>query len=357
VTVLTPVQSGRMMPLVAAPRDPAWKETTLGPVVQQYLAYLRGRRVTKLTLKNKEAVLSRMCTRLDGFSLPDLSGKQGRVVLEETMVRDEWADIQPNSLDTYLSTLKAFFAWAYDEELLLHDPARRIDRPKQREREYSLFTPEEHASLIQAQPFERDRVAIMLIFEFALRSNDIRLLQLGDIQLDRQAVRFKHGKGGTDRTLSFRTGSVFEAVNQYLTLDRRGHPDEFLLYPQRCFIRGSYEHGKATSSLPRNGEPFQEAREDGRCVEYMPGDRQACFGTSGLRAWWVRCLGRAGLEWRPFQRRIHDARHTTGTRLVGDGKNFRTVSKFLRHSNLNTTELYVHLNELESMRDELWSDS
>lgn len=360
MTVLTPSLAGRMMPVVPAPRDPAWKATSLGPVVSMYLADLADRKLSQHTISGREGVLARMCKRLDGYTLPDLSGKAGRQVLKDVLIRDEWAGLQANSLDTYISVLKAFFDWAYDEELVLHDPARRLDRPEKMERRYNLFTPEEQATLFRAQPFTRDRVGLMLHFEFAMRATDLRLLQLGDIDLARQSVRLKNGKGGTDRTLSFRTRSTFEAVNAYLTLDRIGHPDEFLLYPMQPVPRGRYTHKLETVTEDKRGEPFREPLGDGRFIEYVErkhdDPRQAGrflpFGPSGLRHWWGRCLERADVP----HRRMHDARHTTGTRLAGKSKDLWTVSKFLRHSNLNTTDLYVHLNKLERMRDELWED-
>lgn len=361
MTVLTLRPAGPMMPVVPAPRDPAWKATTLGPAVSMYLADLADRKLSPHTISSREGVLARMCKRLDGYSLPDLSGKAGRQVLKDVLIRDEWKDLQANSLDTYISVLKAFFDWAYDEELVLHDPARRLERPEKMERRYNLFTPEEQAKLFRSQPFTRDRVGLMLHFEFAMRANDLRLLQLGDIDLGRQSVRLKNGKGGTDRTLSFRTRTVFEAVNSYLTFDREGyHPDEFLLYPMQPVPRGVYKHKRETVTEDKRGEPFREPLGHGRWVEYVErkhedpdrSGRFLAFGTSGLRHWWGRCLERASLP----HRRMHDARHTTGTMLAGKSKDLWTVSKFLRHANLNTTDLYLHMSKLERMRDELWED-
>lgn len=352
--VLTVPAADRMMLVVPPARDPAWKETTLGPVVLDYLAWLADRRLSPNTIVLRTQVLSLMCRELDGYRVGDLSGKDGRLVLEGRLIRGVWAHVRPNTLGNYISILKAFWGWAYDEELVLHDPARRLEQPKQPERQYNLFGAGEETRLVTAQPFTRDRVALMLHFEFAMRATDLRLLQLGDIDLGRQAVRLKNGKGGTDRTLSFRTRAVFEAVNTYLTLDRQGHPDEFLLYGMRNVLKGEYRPGVTVPAESRRGEPFREPHGDGYWMEYLerPGGRLAPYSESGHRYWWARCEQRAGLP----HRRMHDARHTTGTRLVASGKNFRTVSKFLRHASLNTTELYVHLNELEHMRDELWEN-
>lgn len=40
--------------------------------------------------------------------------------------------------------------------------------------------------------------------------------------------------------------------------------------------------------------------------------------------------------------RFHDLRHTVGTRLVANGSDLRTVKEYLAHSNIRTTERYMH---------------
>lgn len=356
------------MPVVTAPRDPSWTTTSLAPDVIAYLNYLRNSRMSAKTVGNREAVLAVVCNRLDGWHLGCaeltgcprcLTGKQGRQVLEDVLIAREWKDLQANSLDTYISTLKAFFGWAYDEELILRDPTRRIARPKLPKRRYDLFSTSEHESLLGAQPFERDRIALMLHFEFAMRAADLRLLQLGDVDVGRQTVRLKNGKGQTDETLAFRTRTVLEATRDYLAV-RDGHADEFLLYPMRNTNRGSYQPGVEVLCESRMGEPWREPQKDGYWTEYYEfepkearrGGRLDPYSVTGFRQWWRRCEARAELS----HRRPHLARHTTGTWMAGDDLDFRTVSMFLRHKDMKTTGLYVHLNELEQMRSKLWRD-
>ncbi len=49
-------------------------------------------------------------------------------------------------------------------------------------------------------------------------------------------------------------------------------------------------------------------------------------------------LNRAGIK----KMRFHDLRHTVGTRLVASGTDLRTVKEYLAHSNIRTTERYMH---------------
>lgn len=49
-------------------------------------------------------------------------------------------------------------------------------------------------------------------------------------------------------------------------------------------------------------------------------------------------LKRAGIK----KMRFHDLRHTVGTRLMANGSDLRTVKEYLAHSNIRTTERYMH---------------
>lgn len=59
----------------------------------------------------------------------------------------------------------------------------------------------------------------------------------------------------------------------------------------------------------------------------------------GLRTAWRRYGGKAaGLE----DFRLHDLRHTAGTRLLRESGNLRLVQKLLRHEHISTTVKYAH---------------
>ena len=51
-----------------------------------------------------------------------------------------------------------------------------------------------------------------------------------------------------------------------------------------------------------------------------------------------KALERAGIE----NFRFHDLRHTVGTRLVANGADLQTVKQYLAHSDLKTTQRYLH---------------
>ena len=58
----------------------------------------------------------------------------------------------------------------------------------------------------------------------------------------------------------------------------------------------------------------------------------------GIRKSFKTALKQAGIE----SFRFHDLRHTVGTRLVSGGSDLQTVKEYLAHSDLKTTQRYLH---------------
>lgn len=60
---------------------------------------------------------------------------------------------------------------------------------------------------------------------------------------------------------------------------------------------------------------------------------------AGFNSHWKRALEKLGIE----DFRIHDTRHTKGTRLLRQSKRLEVVKKLLGHASLKTTERYAHV--------------
>lgn len=318
--------------------DEAWRQTPIGLVVEDYLGR-RSTRVADNTILSYRNVLSRLAAAFTDHELHELSGKAGRAKLE-AFVNREYRLVTDQTRRTYLSAIKAFFRWCYAEELILRDPTVNMELPRRQERRYVLFDNDEFRKLVDKQPRLNDRVAILLVFEFALRANDLRMLQFSDFARP-GFVMLGHGKGSTVRELPFRTEEARLAMERLL-LERQPEPNEFLLYPEYQARYGTY---------PDYG--FELRPKPGK--DGTPG-RMRPKSYSALNDWWRNCLERAGVGWKPLEHRMHDARHTTGTNLrrhlretkKGDLDDLR---RFMRHKSIQTTELYVHLDEAAELKD------
>ena len=56
-------------------------------------------------------------------------------------------------------------------------------------------------------------------------------------------------------------------------------------------------------------------------------------------------LGEAGLEYKHYS--THKLRHTAATMMLSGGVDVKTVQEVLGHENLNTTQIYTHIENTE----------
>lgn len=121
-----------------------------------------------------------------------------------------------------------------------------------------------------------------------LRREDVRLLQLGDIDLSRDEIRLRHAKGGDEHVLPLAFPDLRDALYLHLQ-ERAGHPSEFLVYPRS-----------------RRTSPFSEA---------------------GIDHWFQRCVARADL----VGYTMHQLRHAAIDELTQWTGNVEAARQLARH--------------------------
>jgi integrase/recombinase XerC len=121
-----------------------------------------------------------------------------------------------------MSVLASFFEWAYRTDRLSANPMGRVQRPRRRKLGAARpRVPEPHvARLVSAAPTLRNQAGILLLGRLALRKNDLRDLQLADIDLARGEVYLRHAKGGKEHVLPLAFPDLRETL--YLHLQERG---------------------------------------------------------------------------------------------------------------------------------------
>jgi integrase/recombinase XerC len=217
------------------------------------------------------------------------------------MVRDfldeHWGETAPATRRNRLAIVKSFFAWAVEERGLGESPAARIKPPKRANVERSAYAPDIIDRLIRAQPSLRDQIALQLLGRLALRKNELRLLQVKDVDLGRGTIRV-HGKGGKVVVLPIGFPDLKTDLEVHLV--GRG-PEEFLLYP------------KSDTSRPMD--------------------------PASVHRWLKTCLERAGL---PGTIKTHELRHSAADHLWRATGNLMLASQLLRHESVATTQAYLH---------------
>ena len=206
-----------------------------------------------------------------------------------------------------LSSIKSFYKYlTVRTKQLQENPVADLEYPKLRKSLPKYLTMEQSAALLQSvsgQNEKRDYAILMLFLNCGIRISELVGLNLTDVYEDRIRVV---GKGNKERIVYF--GSACrKAIDAYLS-----------------------ERGKKT--LTDNRALF--GSRDGNRVS-----------VSAVHRLVKKALTKAGLDATQFS--AHKLRHTAATMMLSGGVDVKTVQEVLGHENLNTTQIYTHIENTE----------
>jgi integrase len=294
-----------------AVKDRSYRATPLGLEVAKYYRWKKNEwGATKETLRDYEAILARLALYHADLELQDFAPPVGSDRLRDCWDH-YWGDRAARTRSKVRSVWVDFFDWAVRERGLYGNPARALARPKERGKERGVFEAENVAKLISAQPRQRDRIALHLLFRLALRKGELAAVQFKHFKHDRKRLTV-FGKGGTVAPVPI--PDDLRLILADYAADERCEPGQFLLYPEK---RGA------------GGKLLWE-------------DRYARMSSTALHRWWHRCLVNAGLPPRP----MHEARHTAITEFLRATGNLKLAQQLARHQSITTTaDIYGHLDD------------
>ncbi len=204
------------------------------------------------------------------------------------------------------STIRSFYNYMTKTMHLMNvNPAASIDSPKQRKTLPHFLEESECNRLLDAVsgPFEaRDYCILLLFLSCGLRISELVGLNLSDLRDDTVRIR---GKGNKERIL-FLNEACQEAIDEYL--------------------------------LTRNSELIADGHKDALFIS-----RNHCrISTRGVQKMVDKVLLQAGLDASKYS--PHKLRHSAATLMLQNGVDVRTLQDVLGHENLNTTQIYTHVD-------------
>lgn len=215
--------------------------------------------------------------------------------------------IEATSRARKLSSLKSFFKYlTARQKVLSENPVADIEYPKLRKSLPKYLTLEQSAALLQAVSgpnSKRDYAILMIFLNCGIRRSELVGLNISDVYDDRLRIV---GKGNKERFVYFGT-SCRRAIQTYMV-----ERNKKVLTDNRALF-GS-----------RNGNRISVTAVH-RLVD--------------------KALLQAGLD--PTQFSAHKLRHTAATMMLSGGVDIKTVQEVLGHENLNTTQIYTHIENTE----------
>lgn len=204
------------------------------------------------------------------------------------------------------SSVKSFFNYLTTKRHLLdYNVCQELDMPK-RQASLPRYLEESECERLLAAcdgPYElRDYCILMLFLSCGLRISELVSLNVTDIYEDHLRVL---GKGNKERVVYFAEGCR-EALDDYLSV--------------------------------RNVEKMKDSDKNALFIS----QKNCRFGARGIQQMLEKKLLLAGLD--PTRYSPHKLRHTAATLMLKNGVDTRALQEVLGHSNLNTTQIYTHLD-------------
>jgi len=221
--------------------------------------------------------------------------------------RDPEYGLKASSRARKISTIRSFYKYLTVKAKLLDvNPLQDIDSPKVPKTLPRYLTLEESERLLNSvdgKNKERDYCILCIFLNCGLRISEIVGLNIQDIRSDHIRV---YGKGSKERIV-YLNDAVVNALNDYL------------------LVR------KNIAAIDRNALFLSNRRER--------------ISRETVHAMVKKYLTKAGLDASKYS--AHKLRHTAATLMLQNGVDVRTLQELLGHENLNTTQIYTHIDNSE----------
>lgn len=215
--------------------------------------------------------------------------------------------ISPTARARKLSAIKSFYKYlTVRTKQLTENPVAEMEYPKLRKSLPKYLSLEQSSALLKAVsgPNEkRDYAILMLFLNCGIRRSELVGLNLTDVYEDRIRVI---GKGNKERFVYF-GAACRKAIDAYLPVRQKK-----VLTDNRALF-GSRDGNRISVTAVH------------RLVK--------------------KAFLQAGLDATQFS--AHKLRHTAATMMLSGGVDVKTVQEVLGHENLNTTQIYTHIENTE----------
>ena len=209
----------------------------------------------------------------------------------------------PGSLKVAYSAIKFFYTITCQRDWQV---LSKLKVPKQKSLPTVLTIKQVH-QLIAATKQMHNAAILWTLYSLALRIEEGLNLQIGDIDSERMTVHIHRGKGAKDRLLPL-PASTLDVLRSYWKLHRHSQ----LIFP-------------ANGRSPK-----------------LASFSTTTMGASSIQGCVKRVAKAVGIHKTVSP---HTLRHSMATHLFESGASLRWIQKFLGHSNLQTTLVYVHLTD------------
>lgn len=211
--------------------------------------------------------------------------------------------ISSKSLQRELSAIRSFYEYLLKKKQFDNNPARHVKAPKQERKLPKVLDVDQITGLLESAPDSvleiRDLAMFELFYSSGLRLSELAALNIENIDLATKTLQVLLGKGGKQRNLPIGSKAVL-ALSKWLNY--RADSEESAIFTS---VKGK--------------------RLSQRSIQLR------------LQRWGKK----NGL---PEHLHPHMLRHSFASHLLESSQDIRAVQELLGHSNISTTQIYIHLD-------------
>lgn len=242
------------------------------------------------------------------------------------------------TLNRRLATLRSFFRFLREEEVIEHNPALDVRKARERRKESHTYMLADEArqllGLIGDQddstyPFcKRDLAMISLMLFCGLRVSEVASLNVGDIRF-RERVLVVRGKGNKVRELPLED-HILDTLHQHLD--------------SRLIPKASKREAADTTLTPSERAKKQLAAAETSQEALFLSSFRSRISTRGIRSVLARYMKDVDLD---SSKNIspHKLRHTFATLLYLNGVDINVLRELLGHADLSSTQIYAAVDK------------
>lgn len=285
--------------------------------ISEYLKSLEGRRLSPETIKRSRCFLGRFYRFVGSMDIREINSRkiEDYILYLKNLISQRKTLLNRKSIDSEIVTLRDFFMFLFNQELILLNPMEDIPFLKRtKSSTKKVFTREDIQNFLdgikpESEVEKRDRAFFELMYSSGMRVGEILDLKKEDILFDERIIFIRKGKGGKARIIPFsEVASIFLA--------------DYLKSGREKLIRLLRE---------KKGFNYVFISESGKCSQKV------------MRTRFKKYLEKSVPGEKKYT--MHSIRHATATHLLEEGASIRYVQELLGHESLSTTQIYTKPGE------------
>jgi len=307
----------------------------MNKAIEEYLSHLMASNRSLELQKSSERALNQLTLFLhETYSIKDwreVSELHLRSFVLFAATRYKTAQdkqIKHSTLRQWLARIRRFFGWMAKTARLLHNPSERLLLPQKQESLPHVLNENKIALLIEQPDITkatglRDRAIMELLYATGLRHREAYRLDIYDIDTSSRRLTVRLGKGAKDRIVPLTENACYWLI-RYIT-------------SSRIELSAAKWWGKGKSRKKRKPLATTNAlwlSVTGKRLSYpMIADRITKYAKQA-----------------DIKASVHTFRHSCATHLLRNGASIRHIQALLGHSNLESTEIYTHIEVADLKR-------